>query len=86
MRMLAYASLRGMAMLGLGQRIGGNGGGSYACRSGSAFLFVRSARLCILLPQTINLPELSIPKALRHVDTSWNIWKGHKGAEVFHQV
>lgn len=38
MRMLAYASLRGMAMLGLGRRIGGNGGGSYACRSGLAFL------------------------------------------------
>jgi hypothetical protein len=26
MRTLAYASLRGMAILGLGQRIGGNGG------------------------------------------------------------
>ena len=87
MRTLAYASLRGMAILGLGQPHWRKWG-PFICvqkRLGVCVVAELSGYASCCLKQSIFV-NWSFQKAFGNVDISWNIWKGHKGAEVFHQV
>ena len=84
MRTEAYAALHSRTILGLAGRIVKMGAIHMRAEAAGRLrceLSARLCRLCILLPQTINLPELSIPKAFgmqTSPGTSGRVTKGRR--------